>query len=173
MEKQLYQDPIIREYVELFKANLGTGVIKTYYQGDPMRIPESNLPAMIISKDETRVGQSIEGGSNMEDGHEMAMVITVVSSIRKEINDDKSITPGIAKLYDIIEGREDSTFKLKTNSVLHVLRNNVFVNSQKNLRTDLNSITRVDYGFTLGNRDEDAWAAEGQVEFVAHFSQLR
>lgn len=170
---ELYQDPILQKYLDLIKGVVGEGTFKRYYQGDPIRIPDSNLPALIISKDETRVGQLLEGGTNVEDGHEIALVITVVTSVRKDINDDKTITPGVVTLYDIIEGREAATLKLKTTSLLHILRNNVLVDSTNGLRTDLSTITRVDYGLTVGKRDEDAWAVEAQIELVAHFTQLR
>lgn len=173
MSEQLYQDPILEKYINLIKSVVGEGTFKTYYRGDPIRIPDSNLPALIISKDATLAGQLLEGGTNVEDGHEMALVITVVTSIRADINDDKTIAPGIATLYDIIEGREAATLKLKTTSLLHILRNNVGVDLALNLRTDLASITRVDYGLTVGKREAEAWAVEAQVEFIAHFTQLR
>lgn len=169
----LYQDPIIKKYIDLIKGVVGNEFFKGYYQGDPIRIPVSSLPAIIISKDETRVSNSFEGGSNAEDAHLMAITLTVVTDIRDQINDDKLVAPGIAKLYDIIEGREAATLKLKTKSLLHILRNNVDVDTALGLRTDLGSITRIDYGITVGKREPDSWATEAQMEFIAHFTQLR
>lgn len=169
----LYQDPIIKKYIDLIKGVVGNDFFKIYYQGDPIRIPISNLPAIIISKDETRVSNALEGGSNVDDAHLMALTLTVVTDIRDQINDDKAVAPGIAKLYDIIEGRDETTLKLKDKSILHILRNNVDLDTSLGLRTDLGSITRVDYGLTIGKREQDAWAIEAQVEFIAHFTQLR
>lgn len=165
---ELYSDPIIKKYIELFKAAFGEGVIKRYFQGDPIMIPESNLPAMAIAKDETRVGPL----SNSEDEYNIAMTITVVTSIRAELNDDKTLQPGIAQLYDIIEGR-NADYTLKSNSVLNILRTNINVDTANNLRTDLGSITRVNYGLTVGKRAPEAWAVEATIEFMAHFSQIR
>lgn len=164
---QPYTDPIISKYIDLIKAN--TNIFKGFYIGDPMRVPMSSLPALIISKNETIAGKL----TNAEDEHGIAMILTVITDIRADVKDDKELAPGITSLYNIIEGRESDTLKLKTDSVLHILRNNLVVDASNNLRTDLTSNTRVDYGMTIGKRAPDMWAIEAQVEFVASFIQLR
>ncbi len=45
----IYSDPIIKKYQDLIQAAL-PGFFRGMYQGDPVRIPKSNLPAFIISK---------------------------------------------------------------------------------------------------------------------------
>ena len=165
----LYRDPISKKYIDLIVGIVGEGFFKGIYYGDPIRIPVSNLPALIISKDETRIGNI----TNTEDQHLMAFMITVITDIRNDINDDKAIAPGTASLYDIIEGREEDTLKLKTKSLLHILRNNVDVDTTLGLRTDLGSITRADYGLTIGKREIESWAIEASIEFIAHFTQAR
>lgn len=162
----MYNDPVIKKYIELIKAVVPD--IKTYYQGDPVRIPKVNLPACIISKSQTEVDPL----TNLEDSHRMALILTVVTDVRDERGDEQEMTPGIAQLYDIIEGREETTYKLKTNSILHILRSNQLVDATYNLRTDLGTITRADYGLTIGKRSE-GYATEGQIEFIATYSQLR
>lgn len=163
----MYQDPIIKKYIELIQALRPD--IKAYFQGDPFNIAKSNLPAVIISKQQTAVTSL----TNAEDGHQIGIVLTVVTDIRDERNDNDLITPGIAQLYDIIEGRDDGTFKLKTNSILNILRANQIVDSANNLRTDLSTITNAQYGMTLGKRSPEGYSVEGQVEFIATYSQLR
>jgi hypothetical protein len=162
-----YEDPVITKYFDLVKSK--TQVFKRFFQGDPIRVPASMLPCCIISKSETRAGNL----SNAEDEHGMQMILTVITDIRHEIRDEKDIAPGIAQLYDIIEGRDATTLTLKTQSLLHILRNNVLVDATTGLRTDLATITRVDYGMTVGKREPEAWSVEAQVEFVAHFTQVR
>ena len=166
---ELYTDPIIKKYMKLITGIVGEGFFKRLYYGDPIKIPASNLPAIIISKDETRVSNI----TNTEDEHLMALTLTVVTDIREDINDDKAIAPGISSLYDIIEGREEATLKLKEKSIMNILRNNVDVDTALGLRTDLGSITRADYGLTVGKRKLESWAIEAQVEFIAHFTQIR
>lgn len=165
----MYNDPILNKYLDLIKATM-PDVFKSYYQGDPFRIPKSNLPALIISKTRTAVSKL----TNVEDSHEIGVVITVVTDIRDEKKEDQLVAPGIAQLYDIIEGREnDGTFKLKTNSILNIIRANEIVDVAHNLRTNLGSITQADYGLTIGKRSPEGYSTEGQVDFIATYSQLR
>lgn len=165
---EIYQDPIITKYTKLITDAM-PGVFKATYQGDPIRVPASNLPALILSKTATAIGPL----SNAEDTHEMSLVLTVIVDLRETVNDDKEIVPGVAQLYGIIEGRETDTYRLKANSILNILRSNILVDPALNLRTDLGSITRTDYGLTVGKRAPETYAVEGQIEFVATFSQLR
>lgn len=165
---QPYTDPIIKKYREMIESAM-PGVFKSFYQGDPLRIPKSSLPALIISKSQTRAAPH----TNVEDEHEVALILSVIVDMRDEIKDEVELTPGIAQLYDIIEGREDTTYKLKTKSILNILRSNIAVDTAYNLRTDLGSITNVNYGMTIGKRALDTYAVEGQVEFIASYSQLR
>lgn len=166
----IYKDPIIQKYFDLIKSKLGDGAFKQYYQGDPIVLPgKSLMPCLILAKAETRVGPL----TNSDDEHSQRLLLTVVTDVRDEINDDDAITPGTAALYDIMEGRESDTLKLKTTSLLHIIRNNILVDAALNLRTDLASVTRVDYGMTVGKRAKDAWAVEGQIEFVCNFNQVR
>jgi hypothetical protein len=164
----IYQDPILKRYIALFKAAM-PDVFKTFYQGDPILIPKSNVPALVVSKTRTRVGAH----SNEEDEHEIGVVLSVIVDIRDQLNDDKSVAAGVAQLYEIIEGRDDATLALKSKTILDVLRSNVVVDSALNLRTDLGTITTADYGMTIGKRDKEAYAIEGQVEFIASFTQVR
>lgn len=163
----IYRDPVIKKYIELIESK--TKVFRRFFYGDPIRVPASLLPACIISKTETRVGKL----TNAEDEHGMQMILTVITDIRPEIRDENDIAPGVASLYQIMEGRDATTLALNTDAILHILRNNIMVDVTTGLRTDLDTITRVDYGMTIGKRDPEAWSVEGQVSFVSHFTQVR
>lgn len=163
----IYSDPIIKKYIDLIKAKIPE--IKAFYQGDPFRVLASSLPCAIISKTQTNVGVL----TSAEDSHQIGLTITIITDIRDERSDDQLVTPGIAQLYDIIEGRDETTFKLKDKSLLNILRTNILLDSTYNLRTDLGSITHVDYGLTIGKRAPEGYATEGQVDFLATYSQLR
>lgn len=165
-----YEDPIIKKYADLVKAK--TNVFKEIYQGDPIRVPVSLLPCLIISKIETRVGQI----SNAEDEHAVGMRMTIITDIRKDLStndNDARIIEGVASLYDIVEGRTETTYKLKSQSLLDILRTNQLVDQTYNLRTDLSTLTRVDYGETLRDREPESWSIEARIEFVAQFIQNR
>lgn len=164
----MYNDPIIAKYIALIKA--ATPVFKGFFQGDPIRIAKTELPALIISKTQTNV----EPLTSAEDEHRIGLIITVITDIRDERSDDQHVAPGIAQLYDIIEGREtDGTYKLKASSIMNILRTNILIDAAYNLRTDLGSITRADYGMTVGKRNTEGYSIEGQVEFLSTYSQVR
>ncbi len=96
---------------------------------------------------------------------------TVISDVRSDLSDDNRTVMGISTLYDIVEGRNED-YSLKSNSLLGILRENISVDTALNLRTDLGSITRVDYG-TTRQREAESWSIEAEIQFVAHFTQLR
>ena len=165
----MYQDTIIKKYIDLISAT--NKEIKMFYQGDPVKIPNSALPCCIISKRATAVGQI----TNSQDEHEVGLNITIVTDIREELstdNDGANLAPGIAKLYELVEGR-DANYKLKADSILNILRTNQLVDSANNLRTDLKTTTRIDYGQTLRQRNPAMWSVEARVEIIVNFIQIR
>ncbi|WP_425905728.1 hypothetical protein [Nitrobacter sp. TKz-YC02] len=155
-----YTDPIIKKYIDLIKTN--TSALKAFYQGEPIRLPVSNLPCAIISKRETRVGPL----TNAEDEHGIGMSITIVADVRKDLSTEDNIAKavaGVSTLYDLIEGRNDD-LTLKDQSILGILRSNIVVDAARNLRTDLGSMTRVDYGTTLRDRAPEEWSIEARID---------
>lgn len=162
-----YIDPILKKYADLVAAN--TSIFKKVFFGDPIRIASVNIPALIISKNATRVGNF----NNAQDGHEMDIVMTVVVDVRDTLNEDNAIVAGVNELYNIVEGRQADTYELKPTSLLAILRHNVELDTGKNLRTDLDTITSAEYGITVDKRAESSYAIEAQVRFTANYIQLR
>lgn len=164
----LYKDPVINAYIALIKQYTGN-TIKKFYQGDPIRIPVSNMPAIIVAK---RMTES-SSATNAEDQHKVVLVITVVADIRKDISMDTSLVPGMASLYDIMEGRDPATLQLKTSSLLSIIRHNVDVNQQLQLFIDVGTPTKIDYSMTLGKRGEDMFGIEAALTTVCTCIQVR
>lgn len=163
-----YIDPILKKYADLVTAK--NKEIKKVYYGDPIVLPpKSELPALIVSKVQTLVSDL----TNAEDEQRMGIRFTVVTSVMQEFGDEHKTRHGLSTLYDIMEGREESTYELKDTSVLGILRKNASVDVGKNLRTDLGGITRADYGMTVDKRGQGAWSLEGEIVIEAHFIQLR
>jgi hypothetical protein len=165
----MYSDPIIEKYISLIKTQNGT--IKTYYQGEPLRIANSLLPCCIVSKTNTNVSPI----NNADDEHNVGLRITVITDVRQDLSTEESqqkIVEGVSALYDIMEGREDE-YTLKNTAILNILRHNINVDIQNNLRTDLSSMTRVDYGTTLRDRAREEWTVEARLDFTANFLQAR
>lgn len=171
MDSKTYRDPIIAKYIDLIKASTGER-FKRFYQGEPTRVGTSILPCIIIAKRETRIGPL----TNAEDEHGVALQLTVVVDVRKDLSteeNDAEILEGISTLYDYVEGRDPDTFELKSDSILDILRGNLVVDAAHNLRTELGTVSRVDYGLTLGDRPPEEWRIEARIDFVAHFTQVR
>lgn len=162
-----YVDPILKKYADTIEG--ATSIFKRIYFGDPIRIGMSELPALIIAKLSTTAANM----TNTEDVHQVRISLTVVTDVRETVSDDKTMVRGVNMLYNIIEGRQAGTYALKTDSLLYILRHNVELDSGQNLRTDLSTVTRVDYGMTIDKRATNAWAIEGTVDFIANFSQVR
>lgn len=161
-----YIDPVLKRYADLITAS--TPAFKRVYFGDPLRIATSEMPVLILQKLDTRFGKL----TSAEDQHEMRISITVVADSRDSLSEDKLLVAGFGTLYDLMEGR-DENYQLKPQSLLYILRHNIDLDTARNLRTDLGSVTRVDYGTTVGKRGQDMWSIEGVIEITSVFSQLR
>ena len=162
-----YQDPIMKAYVDLIKGK--TNLFKRIYYGDPIRIGTSELPALVVAKVDSRISNL----SNVEDLHMVRLSLTVITDVRDTISEDKTMVSGVNALYNLMEGRVAGSYQLKPDSLLYIIRHNVELDVANNLRTDLNTISRIDYGMTMGKRKENAWSIEGQLELTAHFTQIR
>lgn len=165
----MYIDPILKKYADLITGACGD--IKMVYFGEPTRVPASSLPCIFISKANTEA----RNFTNAQDEQSIAITVSLVTDIRKELStseNDEQLIAGVAKLYEIMEGR-NSDYTLKTNTILDVLRKQNLVDAANNLRTDIAGITRVDYGETLRQRNPEEWNIIAQVQFVAHFVQIR
>lgn len=165
-DNQIYQDPILKAYMALIEPK---NLFKRIYLGDPIRIGMSELPALIIAKIDTKVGKI----TNVEDQHEVRLSFTIVADVRDTISEDKEMVRGVNSLYNLMEGRDEATYQLKTDSLLYILRHNQVVDATYNLRTDLATVSKIDYGMTLGKRKDAAWSTEGTLEILTTFTQIR
>lgn len=168
----MYQDPIITKLIENFKNNLiqdgqDRRYIKTYYYGDPLIIPKSNLPSICISKDVT----SISDESNAEDQHKINMYLTLVTDIRDFMDDDMAdVNVGESIMWDIMEGRNED-YTLREDTILYVIRNNTGIGN--NALIDASEAIVADYGYTLGKRGEKSYALEAYVRIPVFVNQFR
>jgi len=166
----MYTDPIIQKYLDLLKDN--TTRIKGFYNGFVSNIPASMLPAIMINIETTEAGEF----SDIEDEHRIGLVLTYIGDIRQTFNDSSLVTV-LNNVLDGLVGREEeissTPYALKTDSVLYVLRNNLNVDSDNNLRTDINSFSIVTPSEISTGRFQGFYSAEGTIKFNAHFTQQR
>jgi hypothetical protein len=165
----IYVDPIIQKYLDLIKTN--TNTIKGFYNGFLGQIPASMLPAVILQVEKTEA-QSL---STSEDEHRISLVLTYIADIRPtllEKSGEMPLATGLNAVLDALVGRE-STYTLKTTSILHILRNNLNVDTNNNLRTDVQSFSVVTPAEIASGRFPGNYSAEGTIRFNAHFLQTR
>lgn len=162
----LYRDPFIKKIFELIDANDG-GAIKTFYYGDPIFIPKSDLPALCGFITRTEVVDTDVG----EDEHKAFVTLTLITDIRDHFMDtpDK-IQVGWQALNKIFEER-DSNYKYVSTALMDILRANAELGN--NAHIDTKEKQMVDYRITVGKRGEGTWAWEGNLSLVIYFSQLR
>ena len=161
----MYKDTIVQKYLDLIKSN--TTGIKGFYNGFVAKIPASMLPAVMIQIEKTEV----EEMSNVEDEHRIFLVLTYIADIRKTVEDPAFIT-SLNNVLDALVGRQ-SDYSLKTSSILHILRNNLNVDVDNNLRTDVRSFSVVTPGEITAGRFPGLFTAEGTIRFLAHYFQER
>ena len=164
MQTGQYEDPILEKVLDLIDHN--NQDVKGFFQGDPLLIPRSSLPAIIASKDTTNIADVSSG----EDEHIMGVVLTLVVDVRDTINDVSGLGASWTQLYDMFEGR-GSDYILKAKSIIDILRGNA--NLTQNAHIDTTNPMIIDYGLTVGKRGERSIAVEGNVSFNVYFSQLR
>jgi len=170
----MYSDPIIQKIFTAIKAK--NGEIKKYYEAFPLRIGDSELPAIVISKVRTEVASFDQGGAASRDQQSISLVLTLITSVRSELstaNADSDTVAGVAKLYDLMEGRSESDYTLKTTSLLSILRNNLNLDVENNLRIQLEGSMAIDYGEAKRNENGEQWTTEANIAFDCHFVQRR
>lgn len=161
-----YKDPIIQKYLDLVSDS--AVAIKGFYNGLVAKIPSSMLPAVIIDIEKTEA----ESFSNTEDEHRIEMVLIYIDDVRKTLEDSALVT-GLNRVKEALVGREDADYKLKTISILNILRDNINIDPTNNLRTDVESFSVVTPSEVATGRFPNLFSAEGTIRFLAHFVQER
>ena len=163
----IYRDPIIDKYLTLIKDNT-SGKIKGFYNVMIGSIPASMLPAVILTIEKTEA----EDISNVEDEHRISLVLTYVADVRPTLEDTTLITK-MTDVLDTLVGREQVGYSLKTNSILHILRNNVNIDDSNNLRTDIGSFSVITPAEIASGRFAGSYSVEGTIRFLAYYIQMR
>ncbi|MCK4454525.1 hypothetical protein KAU51_04285 [Candidatus Parcubacteria bacterium] len=162
----MYKDPIVQKYLDLIEDNRSD--IKKFFNGIVTKVAASECPCIMIGIENVEVGDF----SNVEDEHEVNLILTLVTDIRKNFADTVRIDSGISKVVEMLTGRGDD-YKLETKSILNILRNNVNIDTTNNLRTDIGTITAVTPNEVAIGRIPEYWSTEGTIKFKAHFFQER
>jgi len=108
---------IIADKIIKYLKDYGDKRIKSYYFGDPLLIPASNLPAIIVSKKSSNISHGATGLDNADKVYTVKLVFNKKDELGKNPN-EVAIQRTMA---DIIEG-VDTSGNWVSNSIMGVLR---------------------------------------------------
>jgi len=148
----------------LIKANINNADYKAIYVGDPVFIPSSTLPCIIINPE----SNSIETNDTAQDMHRQEFTITYAMDKRKELNKVPDYVVTVKKMLEIMEARDSSTGKLKTTSIAGMLRGNFTLSE---IATD--QFVEILYGVQNRGEREELITAEAQIRFIVEDIVLR
>ena len=130
---------IIDRIITILEANVKTPRnIKKVYKGDPVFIPNVNMPAITVNPQETRIIRL----DSCQDYKEQIISIVVILDARTYFNTSDSET-GLFELAKIME-EEESTGRIKSDTILGALRENFYDDRAYIHKTENESVS---YGF--------------------------
>jgi hypothetical protein len=135
-----YSDPVLDKLIAALNATGPTKLKNSYFVGDPVIVPLSNLPMCFISRDTT----SISIDTNVEDLHTMPIVLNIVYAGAKDLNQKAFTQAGAMGLYELCEGRT-ADYQLRADTVAGVLRANEVLDNDNKLYIDIGTSTTIDY----------------------------
>lgn len=149
-----YYEDVVDTTLTLMRDTFGS-YFKTYYEGDPVSIPEINLPCCVVEK--LSGNYSIENAPTGTD--------EAISNVRIKIilnkKDDEGASPDVdlteRKLRRLCEGRDATTGSYLPSSVAGLLRSNITLQDKVLNIGDLS----VDYDVVL--RPDEVVTSEAHI----------
>jgi|SRR3972149_3239574 len=146
----------MKKSIELLKGKLESklrGRVKGFYVGDPWIIPESLMPAIMISPDRTETNVL----DNQRDEHNHYVDVSLIIDARQFFDATPDKMVGTIFLMDIMEA-EMSDGTIDPASILGILRDNLNLGTNRHIE----NISSIDY--TVRRRTEELIT----LEVVAH-----
>ena len=106
--------------INLLKTNLGLSRFKKWYHGDPIYLPKSALPCLIVQPNETR----IDTETTAQDKLIHTVTIIVAVSKREEFGKTPDAVVAQLILEDLMIGVDATTEQYDLNTVVGILRKN-------------------------------------------------
>lgn len=117
------KDTVIDTLIELFKDNFGSGTFKAYFFGDPMDIPKSMMPCLIIDLNST----SYELGPTQFDEIVHDVLIQAVFNKADDFGKPEKEVGVLRDLHDIVQARDETTGDFLNTSIIGILRRNITI----------------------------------------------
>lgn len=163
-----YKDPISELLISNFRSE-GLASIKEYYNGDVYTVPREDLPVLYVVKDATRIAPA----DNRNDETRTAYVIGVIYNYTEDIDTSSELVAGVNSLYEIVEGRDENTLDLKTNSLAYILRKHLTLADDTWVDIGAGAALEIDYGIGIEKRGRGIYSLEAMIRCVVVHHQLR
>ena len=145
---------VIDALIAVLKTNLPQGLIKSYYEGDPVLIGKSSLPAIAIAKTKGKVGVSATGTDDIND----VIEIKIIFDKADDYGASDSVDMTERKLRLIVEDRDPVTGYFKSSSIMGILRTNYTLGGVT-LQQD------ADVMYFIESRPENQYTSEAHITF--------
>jgi len=153
MPQSDFKDTIADEIIDLLKTNLGSAGFKQFYFGDPIAIPQSLLPAIVV---EFR-SSNIEVATTAQDDIFDTVVIKLIFNKKDEFNKSANEVAGHRRLRELVQGVDASNGEVSQSSVVGILRKNFTLSSNSD-----NQEIVIDYG--IMPRPEQVITEEAHIQ---------
>lgn len=163
---QGYRDPVIAKIIAVLNASGPVKLKNRYFQGDPVVVAKSQLPAVFISKDKTNIGNDTVS----EDFSRMPMVLNVVYDLTRDFGQAFDNIDSATAVYEMLEARNPD-YSLRSDSIAAVLRHNQQLDAH--LYIDFDKDLELDYGVSIGKRGDGIFTVEGVCKFEVYGYQLQ
>lgn len=118
-----YTDTITR-ILTLLRTTFGEN-FKSYYEGDPIQIPKSSFPCIIVEKVATQIAVGATGTDRLTEQLSVRVVLNKSDDYGASDNFDTTER----KLRRLVEARDASTGLFQADTLMHVLRTNITLGS--------------------------------------------
>jgi len=154
----LYRDPITQKVIDLLDSSGPSKLKGKYINGDVLLPNESEFPMAYIARDTVLVTPA----SNMEDNHDISMVLTVILDIMQDLDGPHDLVQGMPELYEFCEAR-DGQFRLKNDTILYQLGKAQQL--APNLWIGVGSPLSINYGMGIERRGPGIFSVEANIRF--------
>lgn len=152
----IYFIDAVAKILELLKLNFGEE-FKSFYNGDPLLIGESSLPAISVSKIS---GTNTLGPTGFDEVTEVIMIKLITN--KKEdygASDDVDLTDN--KIRNWMEGLDQITGLYVDQCVMSIVRTNITIS-----QTVLDHDEEVAYGVVPRDQKSDFWTSEAHLKLT-------
>lgn len=115
-----YYESSTERVLRFLRDQFGVGIFKAHFEGDPVKIGISSLPALVVEK----VGGSITAGPTGMDRVREQVLIKIVMNKKDDFGASQNVDLTEKKLRELVEGRDSQTGYYEDKSLMGCIRKN-------------------------------------------------